>query len=87
MTTRRFVWDVDKARTNRAKHGVGFELAELVWSDPLHIVVPDRLEDGEQRWHAIGAVGPQADETLIRIIGVRKATAGERKRYEEDAWL
>jgi uncharacterized DUF497 family protein len=88
--------DVEKARKNRTKHGVSFDLAQNVWDDPLHILVPDRFEDGEQRWHAIGMVGPVAillvvhtypdseDEGRVRIIGARKATAHERKRYEQE---
>lgn len=28
--------------------------------DPLHVIIPDRIEDGEQRWHAIGLVGSVA---------------------------
>lgn len=91
-----FEWDLEKARINLAKHGITFELAQRVWDDPLHVVIPDRFEDGEQRWHAIGLVGPvvivvvvhshpvgeSADR--IRIIGARKATSHERKRYEEE---
>jgi uncharacterized protein len=91
-----FDWNPEKARTNLAKHGVSFELARKVWDDPLHIIVPDRIEDGEQRWHAIGMVGPVAillvvhahpdfdDEGRVRIIGARKATAHERRRYEQE---
>lgn len=92
----RFVWDVGKARSNLAKHGVSFELARRVWDDPLHVILPDRVADGEQRWHAIGLVGavvvlvvvhvhpnPEDDE-LVRIIGARKATRHERIRYEEE---
>jgi uncharacterized DUF497 family protein len=93
----RFEWDPEKARRNLAKHGVSFDLARRVWEDPLHVLVPDRIEDGEQRWHAIGLVGsvvvlvvvhsyPDAeDEERVRIIGARKATTGERKRYEQEA--
>lgn len=67
-----------------------------VWDDPLHVILPDRIIDGEQRWHAIGVVGLVTvlvavhtypllkDESHIRIIGARRATAHERKRYEED---
>jgi uncharacterized DUF497 family protein len=91
-----FEWDAEKARRNRAKHGVAFEVAERVWDDPLHIILPDRIEEGEQRWHVIGMVGPVAvllvvhtypdpeDEGRIRIIGVRKATRHERKLYEQE---
>lgn len=93
----RFTWDREKARSNRAKHGVSFDLAQRVWDDPLHVVVPDRIENGQQRWHAIGIVGAvtmlvvvhtypnEEEETLIRIIGARKATSHERKNYEQQA--
>ncbi len=56
----RFEWDWEKAKRNLAKHGVAFELAEFVFDDPLHILIPDRFEDGEQRWHAVGMVGSVA---------------------------
>jgi uncharacterized DUF497 family protein len=54
------------------------------------------VEDGEQRWHAIGMVGPAAillvvhtlpdgdDVDTVRIIGARKATPHERRRYEQE---
>ncbi|TIO75419.1 MAG: BrnT family toxin [Mesorhizobium sp.] len=91
-----FEWDPEKARRNIAKHGVAFDLAQKVFDDPLHLLVPDRFEDGEQRWHAIGMVGTQvillvvhtypdfADEERVRIVGARKATPRERKRYEQE---
>lgn len=92
----RFIWDPEKARRNLAKHGILFELAQFVFDDPLHVLVPDRFEDGEQRWHAVGMVGAVAillvvhsypdedDEELVRIIGARKATPHERRRYEQE---
>ena len=54
-------------------------------------MVPDRVIDGEQRWHAIGVVGtvhtyPRVEEeNLARIIGARKATSHERRRHEAEA--
>lgn len=92
----RFEWDPEKARRNLAKHGTSFELARRVWDDPCHLVVPDRIEGGEQRWHAIGLVGPVVilvvvhaypdadDEGRVRIIGARRATPHERRRYEQE---
>ena len=89
-----FEWDPRKDASNLAKHGVAFQVAELVWSDPAHIVVFDRFELDEERWHAIGSVRGvtiltiihtyrDADSVeLVRIIGARKATRAERKRYE-----
>lgn len=89
-----FIWDEAKAARNLQKHGVSFEVAELVWDDPSHLFVFDRIENGEDRWHAIGLVhgvvilvvvhaypDPDDDQT-VRIIGARKATNTERKRYE-----
>ncbi|MER8883842.1 BrnT family toxin [Mesorhizobium sp. M0074] len=92
----RFEWDPEKAKRNRAKHGVAFDLAEDVFKDPLHLIVPDRFEDGEQRWHAIGMIQGLVvllvvhtypdleDEERIRIVGARKATPHERRRYEQE---
>jgi len=91
-----FEWDPVKARRNLAKHGVAFDDAQAVWNDPLHIVAPDRFEDGEQRWHATGMAGAvtilvvvytcrgRDDETVLRIISARKATPHERRRYEQE---
>lgn len=45
-----FEWDDDKAAANLRKHHVAFELAELVWDDPAHIIVFDRYENDEERW-------------------------------------
>ena len=90
-----FEWDAAKARRNLAKHGIDFEVAEQVWDDPLHVIVFDRVEQGQERWHAIGRVGsavvlvvvhayPDPDnEDHVRIIGARKATWPERRGYEE----
>lgn len=92
-----FEWDREKAASNLVKHGVSFELAQEVWRDPLHVIVPDQVEGREQRWHAIGLVGavvvlvvvhshPEPnDEARVRIISARKATSHERKRYEHES--
>lgn len=91
-----FEWDDRKNATNLAKHGVSFELAQAVWDDQFHVILPDRVDAGEERWHALGLVGPVVllvvvhslpdpdDEGRIRIISARKATARERRRYEQE---
>ncbi|MFO7477978.1 MAG: BrnT family toxin [Methyloceanibacter sp.] len=86
-------WDVDKAAGNRAKHGMSFDTAAAVFDDPLHLSKPDWHPDGD-RWNTIGKVGPvlllvvhtlpEGDEEVGRIISARKATAHERKAYEEE---
>ena len=69
----------------------------LVWNDPLHLIRFDRIEAGEERWHALGSAGgvvllvvwhsypDDEDEDRIRIIGARKATPRERKAYEQES--
>ncbi|RWC72778.1 BrnT family toxin [bacterium M00.F.Ca.ET.141.01.1.1] len=96
MPALRFEWDLEKARRNLAKHGVAFDLAQKVFDDPLHLIVPDRFEDGEQRRHAIGMVKtvvvllvvhtyPDREaEERVRIVRARKATPHERRRYEQE---
>ena len=88
-----WTWDAEKAAGNRAKHGVSFETAKAVFDDPLHLSKPDPHLDGD-RWRTIGRVGPvlllvvhawpEGDEAVGRIISARKATAHERKAYEEE---
>jgi uncharacterized DUF497 family protein len=92
----RWTWDPAKAAANRAKHGLSFETAVLVFDDPLHASRLDPHPDGN-RWHTIGLIGPvsvlvihtwpeaefEGDEPVGRIISARKATAHERKAYEE----
>jgi uncharacterized DUF497 family protein len=94
----RFEWDPEKAKINLAKHRVAFPLATRVWDDPFHVAFPDRIENGEQRWLALGLVGREMllvvahsypdvlDEERIRIISARKATPKERRWYEDEAF-
>ena len=43
-----WAWDENKNRTNKRKHGLGFETARLVFEDPLMIQIPDP-DSGEDR--------------------------------------
>jgi uncharacterized DUF497 family protein len=92
-----WTWDSKKAAANRAKHGLSFQTAERVFDDPLHASKPDPHPDGD-RSQTIGMVGSvlllvvhtdpaevvEGGEPVGRIISARKATARERKAYEED---
>lgn len=95
----RFEWDPNKAASNRAKHGVSFDLAMRAFADPFALSVQDRIEGGEFRWQLLGMVEGRVlllvahtvrDERdggeTIRIISARRATAGERRRYEQQAF-
>ena len=52
----RFEWDENNDRANIVKHGIGFDEARKVFSDPHLIIRQDRVVDGEERLHAIGYV-------------------------------
>lgn len=91
----RFEWNDGKASTNLAKHRLSFEFAIKVWDDPYCQIYPDRVEDGEERWHAVGLVSgvllllvvhsyPYGDDDdRVRIIGARRATREERRTYDQ----
>ena len=90
--------DETKDRANQRKHGVSFETATLVFDDPHALMLQDRIENGEERWQAIGritdavvlvvahTVKPRLEGEVIRIISARKAERNERKRYEDQAY-
>ena len=88
-------WDEVKDASNQRKHGVSFELAQLVFDDPLHISRQDRIENQEERWQTLGVVDgvvlllvahtwgeTENGQEHIRIISARRATKLERKIYE-----
>ena len=91
----RIIWDQTKNRSNLVKHNVSFEVASLVFDDPFHLSILDRVENGEERWQTLGLVGSvvvllvahttaeQEGEAVVRIISARKATRKERQKYEE----
>ncbi|MBI1746521.1 MAG: BrnT family toxin [Acidobacteria bacterium] len=92
-----FEWDENKARENLKKHKVSFEEVKTVFNDPLLLTFLDEEHsEGEERYISIGtsatsrillvvhAEREATEETLIiRVISCRKATASERRTYEE----
>ena len=92
----RWAWDDRKSLANRRKHGLGFETARLVFDDPLAASRQD-LHGDKERWKTIGMIGSivvivahtwpgadsETDEEIGQIISARKATARERRLYEE----
>jgi uncharacterized DUF497 family protein len=91
-----WVWTEAKNRTNKRDHGISFETAKLVFDEPLALTRHDPHPDGD-RWQTVGLIGtvvvfvvhtwPESDgddtEEVGRIISARKATAHERRVYEE----
>ena len=90
--TQRFEWDASKAAINLVKHGVSFEEAASVFSDPLAFTFPDPDHSiGEERMLTFGysstarliAIIHAERGRAIRIISARKATRHERGTYEQ----
>ncbi len=84
--------DSRKAKQNLKRHGVAFEEAATVFTDPLSSTIQDPLHSEEEdRFVIIGEsvrrrllVVVHTDEgDTIRIISARVATMFERKPYEE----
>jgi uncharacterized DUF497 family protein len=87
----RFVWDSEKAASNRRKHGVSFDTARAVLFDQFHLIEDASTED-EQRDAAIGMTDDLSvlfvvyiarEPEATRIISARHATTHERRRYED----
>ena len=91
----RFEWDPAKRGSNLRKHGISFETAVRVFSDPMHVSDQDRIENGEMRWQTLGYVDgvmlllvvhtwtDNDGVEVIRIISARQAERHERRRYEQ----
>ena len=88
-----FEWDEDKAQSNLYKHGISFDEAQTVFTDPLAITIPDPDHSiDEDRFITIGEsdklriliVVYTERKKKIRLISARKATRAERKKYEEE---
>jgi uncharacterized DUF497 family protein len=89
-----FEWDPNKNESNKAKHGLSFETAVLVFQDPnLLSILDERYQGEEERWVSIGLIDIMVvyvahtvseddnGEETIRIISARKATPREERRY------
>jgi uncharacterized DUF497 family protein len=92
---RRFEWSEAKNESNQKKHGIDFETAQLAFDDPFSLSFIDRVDDSEERWHAIGMIENiilivvvhtyrvEGPDEVIRIISSRRATSHERKLYDK----
>lgn len=83
-----FEWDEEKARVNRQKHGISFELAAMVFNDEDRIEIYDEEHSlDEDRYITIGLAGEvlfvvyTERKDTIRLISARLATARERRLY------
>jgi len=86
-----FEWSTAKASANSRKHGVTFDEASTVFSDPLALLKrdPDHSH-GEERYVLLGESAREGLLVVIfeerpprtRLISARRATRRERASYE-----
>lgn len=93
-----FEWDEAKAAANLRKHGVSFELASSIFSDPRILTLADATHsESEERWFSIGLANNGVPMSIaylwteagarlvkIRLITARRATAAEIRHYMEN---
>jgi uncharacterized DUF497 family protein len=92
--TLEFEWDLRKATSNLAKHGVAFEEAASVFGDPLGRIVADPRHSAEEERFVLLGLSKSARLLTVMfvdrgkaicIISARQPTRHERKDYEESA--
>ncbi len=83
-----FEYDQEKNTENRRKHGIDFEQAQSLWSDPMVVEIPARVTD-ESRWVVIGKISSRHWSAVItwrgeniRLISVRRSRDEEVAIYE-----
>ena len=86
-------WDEAKNTRNQRDHGISFETASLVFSDPFAITAEDYIDDnGEMRYQTLGLVRGvlMTVAHVIRIIdGVEMPwliMARKAVKYEENVY-
>ena len=84
-----YEWDEAKRLKNIDRHKLDFEDVDLLVGGP-HITGPAKTVSGEARMMAVGMI-EEVHVTVIytlrgpntRVISLRRASYGERKRYQE----
>ena len=86
-----FEWDKEKNELDCRKHGIDFNLAKLVFQDPVAIVDDDYDIYDEDRLRVLGSVGDKVfvvsytyryGGDVVRLISARYARPSERRVYE-----
>lgn len=83
-----FEFDPAKSESNRVKHGIDFDAAQSLWSDPMLLEIPAKTDD-EPRYLVIGRIDDKYWSAVItyrgmnvRLISVRRARTEEVALYE-----
>jgi uncharacterized DUF497 family protein len=84
-----FEYDENKSKQNLAKHGIDFDVAQLLWYDPSMLELPSKKATTETRFLVIGTINQKHWSAIItyrgkniRIISVRRSRIDEVNFYE-----
>lgn len=85
----KFEFDPEKSQANKAKHGIDFVEAQVLWFDPDRLQVSARTQ-GESRLMLVGRIGNKHWSAIFtirnettRIISVRRSRKKEVEQYED----
>ena len=83
-----FEYDPAKSVTNKAKHGIDFDEAQVLWKDAWMLEAPAKTDD-EPRFLVIGKIGENHWAAVcahrgdnVRINSVRRVRRQEINHYE-----
>lgn len=83
-----FEFDSDKSLSNLEKHGIDFNAAQELWSDPDLLEFPANSDD-EPRFIVVGRIDSRHWSAVItyrnervRLISVRRSRKSEVRLYE-----
>ena len=83
-----FEYDPPKSALNLKKHGIDFDMAQNLWSDPDLLEIPAKTID-EPRYLIVGKIAGKHwsavityREDTIRLISVRRSRQEEIELYE-----
>jgi uncharacterized DUF497 family protein len=84
-----FEYDKNKSKQNLVKHGIDFDVAQLLWDDPGMLEIPSKKATTEIRYLVVGAINQKHWSAIItcrgkniRIISVRRSRIKEVNFYE-----
>ena len=83
-----FEFDDAKSESNRKKHGIDFNDAQLLWTDPNLLLIPAKTDD-EPRYLALGIIDQRHWSAVVtfrgenvRLISVCRSRREEVVLYE-----
>ncbi len=84
-----FEYDENKSKQNLTKHGIDFDVAQLLWDDPGMLEIPSKKTTTETKFLVIGTINQKHWSAIItyrgkniRIISVRRSRIDEVNLYE-----